>query len=456
MVGAMEGIGFVVGPLLGGVLTTKTTWRWCFWINLPVGAITAAVIGFLLQPPSVELATVETGWARLRRFDWMGTITFVPSTLCLLLALQWGGSKYPWTNVRIIVLFIVFGVLLAAFIATQVYMPERASVPLRVVKNRSIIFGALFAFSLSSALSLLSYYLPLWFQGIKDASALDSGVMILPIILGMAVGSVLGGVLVTLIGYYPPMMGICGILTAVGSGLLTTFTVDTPQHIWIGYLALAGIGAGLGFQQPLLAAQTVLEKSDVPTGTSLMIFAQSLAGTVFISVGNTIFLNRLVDNLKNSVPQISAEAILALGATNLRKTIPTQLFDTVLVAYNDAIVHTFYASAAMSGLGFFLAFGMEMKLVKKPQVSAPKPTAPDEGLPLEPIRRFQTEELPLVRGTSFQSEALPLVLAASFPEEPPKLIHPATFQSDRTSLTRRSSWEAHAYIPTEAEGRGGI
>jgi MFS family permease len=363
--GAIEGIGFVVGPLLGGALTTRTTWRWCFWINLPVGAVTAVVIGVLLKPPRIESPVSGTALEKLRHFDWLGTLTFVPSILCLLLALQWGGSRFQWRDARIIVLFVLFGLLLLAFMGTQIYSPERATVPKRVVKSRSIVFGALFAFSLSSALSIMSYYLPLWFQGIKGASALDSGVMILPIILGMAVGSVVGGVLVTLIGYYPPMMVVCGILTPVASGLLTTFKVDTPQPTWIGYLSLAGIGAGLGFQQPMLAAQTVLDKVDVPTGTSLMIFSQSLAGAVFISVGNTIFLNRLIDDLETMVSGIDPEMILAVGATSLRELIPPELLDTVLVAYNDAIVYTFYAAVATSGLAFFLAFGMEMKLVKK-------------------------------------------------------------------------------------------
>lgn len=383
----MEGIGFVVGPLLGGALTTRTTWRWCFWINLPVGAVTAVVIGVLLKPPRIESPVSGTALEKLRHFDWMGTLTFVPSILCLLLALQWGGSKFQWRDARIIVLFVLFGLLLIAFLGTQIYSPERATVPKRVVKSRSIVFGALFAFSLSSALSIMSYYLPLWFQGIKGASALDSGVMILPIILGMAVGSVVGGVLVTLIGYYPPMMVVCGILTPIASGLLTTFKVDTPQPTWIGYLALAGIGAGLGFQQPLLAAQTVLDRIDVPTGTSLMIFSQSLAGAVFISVGNTIFLNRLIDDLETLVSGIDPEMILAVGATSLRELLPPELLDTVLVAYNDAIAHTFYAAVATSGLAFFLAFGMEMKLVKKKK---PEAAGTDTALgPVAPVEESQ-------------------------------------------------------------------
>lgn len=405
IVGAMEGIGFIVGPLLGGALTTTTTWRWCFWINLPVGAVTALVVGFLLKPPRIETTATLTGtaWQKLQQFDWAGTLTFVPSILCLLLALQWGGSKFSWSDPRIIVLFILFGLLLVAFAGIQVYSaPERATLPAQVVKSRSIIFGALFAFSLSASLSIMSFYLPLWFQGIKNATALESGIMLLPIILGMAVGSILGAVLVTLIGYYPPMMVISGILTAVASGLFTTFTPDTPQPRWIGYLALAGLGAGLGFQQPLLAAQTVLAKQDVAAGTSLMIFSQSLAGAVFIAVGNSIFLNDLLDGLRVAFPGIQPEMILELGATNLKGEIPAQMLDAVLGAYNHAIAKTFYAAVATAGFAFFLSFGMEMRLVKKKKkVAGEEGAEGSEPVQLEEMSRQSVER---VDGSSLREE----------------------------------------------------
>jgi MFS family permease len=184
----------------------------------------------------------------------------------------------------------------------------------------------------------MSYYLPLWFQGIKNASALQSGVMLLPVILGMIVGSILGGSVVTLIGYYQSLMVLSGAITPVEAGLFTTFSVNTPHSVWIDYSALAGIGAGLGFQQPMLAARTVVEKDDVPLGTSFMIFSQSLAGAVFISVGSTIFSNRLLDALKSEDPQIDPNLVLGLGATDLRTAISAQLLDAVLVAYNQALL----------------------------------------------------------------------------------------------------------------------
>jgi MFS family permease len=367
IIGAMEGIGFIVGPLLGGVLTTRLSWRWCFWINLPVGAITAIVIGFFFRPPQQQptpLAPKRTFTQDLKEFDWLGTFTCVPSILCLLLALQWGGSKYQWHDFRIILLFVLFGLLLIAFTAVQRFSKATATISSRIARSRSILFGASFAFSLSAALAIFSYYLPLWFQGIKNASAEASGVMLLPVILGMIVGSIVAGSIVTYIGYYLPFMVLSGILTPIAAGLFTSLSVNSPKSVWIGYSALAGFGAGLGFQQPILAAQTVLDQDDVAMGTSIMIFAQTLAGAIFVSVGNTIFLNSLIQNLKE-VPQINPDLVLEIGATNLRAAIPAQLLDAVLKAYNKAITRTFYAAVAMSALAFVLSFGMELKSTKK-------------------------------------------------------------------------------------------
>lgn len=115
----------------------------------------------------------------------------------------------------------------------------------------------------------------------------------------------------------------------------------------------------------MLAAQVVLEKEDIPVGTSTMIFSQSLADAIFISVGSTIFSNHLIDTLRSEVPQIDPKLVLGLGATNLRKVIRPELLDVVLVAYNKAITETFYAAVAISGLAVFLAFGMELRSVKK-------------------------------------------------------------------------------------------
>ena len=135
------------------MFTDKVSWRWCFYINLPLGAITLGFIGFFYRPTQATRAqTLKVGLkAKLEQFDIFGTIVFLPMVVCLLLALQWGGSQYEWSNGRIIALFVLFGVLLAVFVTIQFWKKDYATVPPRILKQRSIAAGAWFSAALGAS-----------------------------------------------------------------------------------------------------------------------------------------------------------------------------------------------------------------------------------------------------------------------------------------------------------------
>jgi len=154
--------------------------------------------------------------------------------VCLLLALQWGGSKYPWNSGRIIALLVVFGVLCITFIGIQFWKKDHATVPPRILKQRTVAAGAWFGACVGSAFFVFVYFLPVWFQAIKGVSATKSGIMNLPMILALVISSIVAGGLVTDFGYYTPFCIAASIIMAIGAGLLSTFEVDTGSAKWIG------------------------------------------------------------------------------------------------------------------------------------------------------------------------------------------------------------------------------
>jgi hypothetical protein len=375
--GAVFGLASVAGPLVGGAFTTNITWRWCFYLNLPIGAVVMVVLIFTLHTPASK--NTDSRKEQLKKLDPYGTAVFLPGIVCLLLALEWGGTTYAWANARIIVLFILGAILLGIFIVIQFRAGDFATVPIRIISQRSVASGAYFSAIVPGSMMVLIYYLPIWFQVVKGVSAVRSGIDTLPLVLSLVVSSIFAGQVTIRTGYYVPQLIVCSVIMSIGAGLLTTLDIDTGHQKWIGFQIIYGFGLGLGLQQANMAAQTVLAKKDVMIGVSLMFFWQGLGGAIFLSVAQVVFANSLVKNLKG-IPGISTELITGTGATDIRSMVQPEALPAVVLAYNKAITDTFILAVATASITIVAGLTMEWKNLNLMKPSKEKKTDADPAL----------------------------------------------------------------------------
>jgi hypothetical protein len=326
--------------------------------------VTLIAVALILKPTSPSKKDL-TPKQKILQLDPLGTLFLLPCLICLLLALQWGGSSLSWSNGKVIALLVLFALLLIAFINVQVFAQKTAQIPAAIVKNRSMLAGGFFVFNLAGSMMIMVYYIPIYFQAVKGVSAQESGIRTIPLVLSLVAGSIVSGIATGKIGYYTQFAYISALAMPIGAGLISTWKVDTGRGEWIGFQILYGFSLGLGMQQAQLAAQTVLKRVDVPTGMALVVFMQTLGGAVFISVGQNVLTSHLVGGMSRLVDGLDPAVIVNTGATDLRDLVPAEQLAAVLEVYSEALRRVFLISAGLASVTILGALGLEWKSVKK-------------------------------------------------------------------------------------------
>ncbi|KAF1356882.1 major facilitator superfamily domain-containing protein [Delphinella strobiligena] len=369
-IASMFGIASIVGPILGGAFTDQLTWRWCFWINLPFGGISVAAVFFFFSSPERQYTNMTTK-EKMKQIDLLGAFLLMCAIICLLLALQWGGTKYSWSDSKAWGCLLGFGLIVAVFIGWQIRLGDRATIPPRIlVKQRTILSISCFSIFMAMALYTHVYYLPFYFQAVKGTSAEGSGIRIIAYLVSNTIASIVVGSSITILGYYTPFMWVGAATYCVGCGLLYTLKVNSSAGHWIGYQLLAGIGSGSGVQIPFIAVQVVLNEKDMPTGNAIAIFFNTIGGAISISIAQNIFSNRLVSSLHHDAPRVNITTIVAAGAGHVREVTTSAQLPGVLQAYNTAVTSAFILPIATSCIAFLCSLFVEWRSVKGKKVTA--------------------------------------------------------------------------------------
>ncbi|KAK3990009.1 major facilitator superfamily domain-containing protein [Cladorrhinum sp. PSN332] len=367
IMGIVWAIAGAIGPVLGGVFTSKVTWRWCFYVNLPISGVGFAVLAFVLKLHNPR-TPMRQGLAAV---DWLGSLTVIGATLMVLFGLEFGGVTYPWASPTVICL-IVFGAVTAGlFVLIEWKVAKFPLMPLRLFKRRSSVASLGVAAFQGIVFISGSYYLPLYFQAVLGASPLMSGIYILPFVLSLSVVSAITGGIIKKTGRYLECIVLGMAIMTIGFGLFINLE---PRANWakiIIYQIIAGIGVGPNFQAPLIALQSTVEGRDMAAATATFGFVRQLFTSISVVIGGVVFQNKMQEQYPRLLAELGPEAANLLSGHNAASSVgmvqqlPEQDQDVAHQAYFESIRTMYVMYVVFAGVGTLVSLLVGSRTLSK-------------------------------------------------------------------------------------------
>jgi len=349
--GAVFGLSSIFGPLLGAYITDHISWHWIFYINLPLG---------ILSLVFVSIAYKESPIHKKQQIDWWGAITLIGSVICLMFALELGGQKYDWDSSIILSLFAGFAVLLLLFL----YAEKKAKDPIisfAMFKNRLFAGSTLVSLFYGAAFMAATVYIPIFVQGVYGGTATNSGLILLPMMLGSVVTAQAGGFLTTKMSYRN-IMFLSGVILIIGFLLLSSISPDTSRALLTVYMIVIGLGVGFSFSVLSMAAIHPFGMEQRGSATSTSNFIRSLGMTIGITIFGTIQRSNLNEGLEDAFSGMGPVKGQSFGdsrsllSEEARSHIPPQILDKITDVLSSSIVHTFTWALVPAGIAFLFIF----------------------------------------------------------------------------------------------------
>ncbi|KAI0875112.1 major facilitator superfamily domain-containing protein [Hypoxylon argillaceum] len=349
IIGGVWALGSVVGPVIGGSLAYKASWRWIFWINVPVAAIALVLIPFTLRlsrpPGSIS--------KQLKKFDWFGSVFFAGAAASFLIPLTWGGVKFPWTSWRTLFPLILGAVAIILFGVIERYWVRNPIVNVAYLANYEMAYS-LAATAINSAIVYGSlYFLPLYFEAVKGFDPILSGVALLPATLTVAPLSIVAGVVITKRGEYRWVTWIGWGISTLGLGVMILLDVGTSDVKWFFITFTMGIGLGLLYTALAIINQAAATEGLLTFAISMFIFFRMLGQCLGVAISGVTFQNQMRINLlhtqtlKDKADEYSRDAS---SIVQILKTMPNGLEKTELIqSYADSLKIVWAVMTALSG-----------------------------------------------------------------------------------------------------------